>query len=88
MRDEGEFFTSVLKGETSTRGTWRVQRPCGERGVVMHLGNLEKANVAQAGDRRGERRERRLEVRAGAALSPAAGVVFVCFCLFKGRFYF
>ena len=54
----------------------------------MRLDNLEKANVAQAGDRRGERRERRLEVRAGAALSPAAGVVFVCFCLFKGRFYF
>ena len=49
----------------------------------MHLGNLEKANVAQAGDRRGERRERRLEVRAGAALSPAAGVVFF-FCLKEG----
>ena len=45
---------------------------------MVRLGNLEKANVAQAGDRRGERRERRLEVRAGAALSPAAGVVFVC----------
>lgn len=43
----------------------------GVRGVVIHLGHLEKASVAQAGERRGER-------RAGATLSPTAGVFSVC----------
>lgn len=56
----------------------------GVRGVVMHLGSLEKASVAQAGERRGERR---LEVRAGATLSPTAGVFSVCLLAFQGRFY-
>lgn len=45
------------------------------RGVVVRLGNLEKASVAQAGESRGERR---LEVWAGATLSPTAGLFSAC----------
>lgn len=38
------------------------------RGIVIHLGNGEKAGVAQARERRGERSEIRLAAWAGARL--------------------
>lgn len=55
----------MLKGEISTRGTCMCKGPV-VRGIVIHLGNGEKASVVQARERRGERSEMRLAAWAGA----------------------
>lgn len=62
-RDEDKVLRSMCEGRMLDQRDLHVQRPSGERAC-----DTLRYNVAQAGEKKGERCEMRLEVWAGARM--------------------